>query len=266
MSIFQLNVFGKSKIEVAIERIQSFEPADGYYVAFSGGKDSIVVKSLVEKSGVAADYHYNSTSVDPPELIYFIRQYHKDVEIHLPNKTMWQLIPERLMPPTRLVRYCCSELKETGGTGRTVITGVRWAESSRRKNSRGILEANFGDKKKTIILNGDNDEMRRMFETCQMKSKHVLNPIIDWTDQEVWEYIKCMNIPYCNLYDKGFNRLGCIGCPMSGKHMKEEFKKYPKIEQAYLRAFDRMLIERRRRGLKTDWESAEDVMKWWISA
>jgi phosphoadenosine phosphosulfate reductase len=116
------------KVQIAIDRIRQFEPPEGYYVAFSDGKDSCVVKDLVKRAGVNADYHYNLTTVDQPELVYFIREHHKDVEVHKLKETMWQLIRRKADSPTRKVRWCCSILKEGGGNGRFVITGVRWAD------------------------------------------------------------------------------------------------------------------------------------------
>lgn len=137
--IEQLNIYGKSKVEVAIERLKLFEPEEGYYLCFSGGKDSVVVKALADMAGVKYDAHYNHTSVDPPELIRFIKDIHPDVKIEYPRYkdgeriTMWNLIPKKKMPPTRIVRYCCQYLKESGGEGRFCITGVRNAESAKRK-------------------------------------------------------------------------------------------------------------------------------------
>ena len=146
--------------------------------------------------------------------------------------TMWQLIVKKRRPPTRLVRYCCTELKEGGGNERFVVTGVRWAESARRRNSRNVVEFDaYGSQSKKAIENrkiflmSDNEERRRMIETCSIKGKHILNPIIDWTDKEVWDFIKLRNLPYCKLYDEGFTRLGCIGCPLSGPNgMKRDLK------------------------------------------
>ena len=104
-----------------------------------------------------------------------------------------------------------------------------------------------------------------MIHVCQQKAQRILNPIIDWTDEEVWEFIKEYNIPYCKLYDEGVKRLGCIGCPMAGEDVqRKEFERYPKIKQAYLRAFDEMIKERERKGLAHVWDTAEDVMKWWL--
>ena len=93
--------------------------------------------------------------------------------------------------------------------------------------------------------------------------KKILNPIIDWANEEVWEFIKDYNVPYCELYDKGFKRIGCIGCPMSTR-AKQELDAYPKIKKRYLIAFDRMLEVRREEGLKTTWKTVEEVMDWWL--
>lgn len=140
--IHQMNIFGKDKVEQAIERIRTFEPEDGYYIAFSGGKDSVVIKALADMAGVKYDAHYNVTSVDPPELVRFVKN-HKDVHFDFPRYkdgkvvTMWNLIPKKKMPPTRMVRYCCQFLKEQQGEGRFVMTGVRWQESTRRASRGG---------------------------------------------------------------------------------------------------------------------------------
>ena len=268
----QLNFEGKNKIDVAIERIRYFEPPEGYYLAFSGGKDSIVCKELLNMAGVKYDAHYNHTTVDPPELIYYMREHHKDVIVEYPEMTMWQLIVKKRMPPTRIVRYCCAELKEGGGNGRFVVTGVRWAESVKRKNSRNVVEFDaYGSQSKKAIENreiflmSDNEDRRRMLETCQIKGKHILNPIIDWTDKEVWDFIRLRNLPYCKLYDEGFTRLGCIGCPLSGPNgMKRDFERWPKYKDTYIRTFEKMNEVRKKEGLHTYFETGEEVMEWWI--
>lgn len=141
----QINIFGKTKLDVTIERIKTFEPEEGYYVAFSGGKDSQCIYHLCEMAGVKFDAHYRVTSVDPPELVQFIKEYYPDVEREVPHDkdgkpiTMWSLIPKKKMPPTRIVRYCCQKLKESGGDGRITMTGVRWAESINRKKNQGVV-------------------------------------------------------------------------------------------------------------------------------
>jgi phosphoadenosine phosphosulfate reductase len=237
----QLNFDGKDKIQVAIDRIRHFEPEEGYYFGDSGGKDSTVTRALLQMAGVKYDGHHNLTTVGSPEQIYFVRKHHPEIEVDKPQTTMWKLIIENGMPPTRIARYCCRELKERGGEGRFKVLGLRWFESSKRKSNRKMVEA------------------------CYKNSTRTLNPIIDWTEQEVWEFIRTYKLPYCKLYNEGYKRVGCIMCPQKGTEgMLKDAKRYPKHYQAYLRAFGRMLEVRKKKGLETTWKTPEDVMHWWI--
>lgn len=174
------------------------------------------------------------------------------------------LIPKKKMPPTRIARYCCDKLKEGGGKGRFVVTGVRWAESARRRNDRAGLELDYDrGKKKRKSLDPDNPDNAEMARFCPTKGKSIINPVIDWSNEDIWEFIHRYEIPYCSLYDQGYTRLGCIGCPMNIK-AAEELERYPKYKQAYLRAFDRMLEELRKDDKTTSWKTAQDVMDWWL--
>lgn len=283
MALIEYTLEGKeNKVETAINRLKAFEPPEGYFLAFSGGKDSVVIKRLAEMSGVKFDAHYSVTSVDPPDLVRFVKE-QKDVSFDIPRDkdgnsiTMWNLIPKKKMPPTRTTRYCCEKLKECSGKGRLTVTGVRWAESVRRKRNGGIVLVVGGKKEQIsgvesggkitekggVVLNFDNSDARRFVEHCYRTAKTTLNPIIDWEDEDVWEFIKVENVPYCGLYDCGYKRLGCVGCPMSNR-AAEELERYPKIRAAYMRAFNRMLAEREAAGLETQWNTPEEVMAWWL--
>lgn len=167
------------------------------------------------------------------------------------------------MPPTRIVRYCCSELKERGGVDRFVVTGVRWSESVKRR-SRGLVEVQQADKKNTLYLNNDNDENRRLLENCTLKGKRVLNPIIDWSDDDVWEFLKYYGCSSNPLYQCGYHRIGCVGCPMSYKR-KSEFERYPKFKENYIKTFDRMLQSDFYKTKKASWSCGEEVFDWWVS-
>lgn len=279
----------KTKLDIAIQRLKSFEPPEGYFLAFSGGKDSQCIYHLAKMAGVKFEAHYHVTSVDPPELIYFIREHYPDVIFDVPHDengkriSMWALIPQKRMPPTRIARFCCEKLKETNGDGRMVVTGVRWAESANRKANQGIV--NIKGKPKTtqeradalgasyninksggLVLNEDNDANRRLAEFCYRTQKMLLNPIVDWTDDEVWEFLNdIVKVPHCRLSDEGYKRIGCIGCPMAGAAgQKAQFARYPKFRAAYIRAFDRMVEQRKAEGLPTTWTDWEDVMRWWM--
>lgn len=284
--IHQLDLYGRDKVDKAIMRLQTYEPPEGYYLCFSGGKDSCVIKALADMAGVKYDAHYSISSVDPPELVRFIKDVYPDVIMeHARDKdgnivTMWNLIPKHTMPPTRIARYCCAYLKENGGKGRLKVTGVRWDESVRRKKSHS--EVTFADKKAKksieqelsdedfsstpqggVVLRLDNRENARIVEMCYKDHTTLINPIIDWTTEEVWEFIKEYNVPYCSLYDEGFKRLGCIGCPMANKTMREyEFERWPKYKNLYMIAFQKMIENR---GGGRHHQTAEEVMRGYMT-
>ena len=275
--------FGKTndKLETSIERAKFFEPIalrnGGYYLNYSGGKDSIATKIVLDLAGVKYTANYNITGIDPPEIFYFIKN-QKNIIMHPYEKSFFQLVYEKLMPPTRRMRYCCEGLKEHGGEGRFNVTGVRWAESPRRKKSRLSVEFDsYGSKNKKAIqkrkefLFADNDRKRRILETgmsangCRITGKYILNPIVDWSKQDVWEVIHYYNLDYPKLYDKGFDRLGCIGCPLSTRCNRiKEFKRYSKFKENYIRCFDKMLKHRLELGKPTTWKTGEEVFQWWM--
>lgn len=246
-------------------------------LAFSGGKDSIclffVCKQASEELGIPMEdmfeVQYNITTVDPPELVQFVRQMKKDypfIQMIHPKKTMWQLIVEKHLPPLRQTRYCCAELKETHAVkGGYTLTGVRRAESAKRaergafeKKGKTLAESVRTDE---VFLSNDNTEDRRESEFCQRKATHFCNPIIDWSDDDVWHFIKGKNLPYCKLYDEGFLRLGCIGCPMAPTRERErEFARWPGFKKCYIRAFGRMIDNMPTRN----WKDADEVFDWWL--
>lgn len=272
--------------QIAIERLQAAsEMSLQHYglplvITDSGGKDSSVCKELALRAGIPFQIMHNHTTADAPETVRFVRSEAKRFEdlgikytINMPTykgkrTSMWGLIPQKLMPPTRLVRYCCSVLKETGGAGRFIATGVRWAESASRKNNRGIYEKS-GDKEHRIILNNDNDDRRMLFENCRLKAQRVVNPIVDWTDTDVWQFLLDSKTPVNSLYGEGWCRVGCVGCPMAGrKGREEEFLRWPKYQQLYINAFENMIKERIRRGkMEGSWRmgtTGKDVFNWWM--
>jgi phosphoadenosine phosphosulfate reductase len=231
------------RVQMAIDRIKTFEPQDGYYLAYSGGKDSDVIMALTKMSGVKFDAHYNLTTVDPPEVVYHVRK-HKEVEIHRPKESMWKLIVKKRQPPTRLARYCCQILKEGGGAGRCVMTGIR-AEESAKRASRKMIESCFKDGRKRYF-----------------------HPIIDWTSKDIWQFIKEYGVDYCKLYDEGWKRLGCILCPYSSPTDKRRaMMRWPKIVECYHRAILRCFNKNVAYGLSASkrFKDGEEMWQWWLS-
>jgi len=230
----QLTLEGKTKEQVAIERLQQYEPPEGYYLAFSGGKDSMCIYHLALKAGVKFDAHYSVTGIDPPELVRFIKANYPDVKFEMPGMSIWRYI-ESLGMPTRKSRWCCRLLKERGGDGRVVLTGVRAEESLRRR------------KRPVYVVR---------------KTKITVNPIVDWTLLDVWDFIDSNHLPYCELYDTYADRLGCVMCPMdSQRHVA--MKRYPKIAEAWHRAALRY-YDAQGKGVKR-FQSGEDFWQWWLS-
>lgn len=270
----------------AIKRIQVASEMSLYHYGkplvctYSGGKDSDVMLELFRRGGIPFEVHNSHTTADAPQTVRHIRDVFKKLEmdgikctIEMPTykgerTSMWKLIPKKLMPPTRIVRYCCAVLKETSCVNRFIATGVRWDESVQRKNREefGKLGATKATKEKftSVMLMNDNDARRRMNEHCMQKKKMVVNPIIDWKDSDVWEYINSENIPTCELYQCGYYRVGCIGCPAAGKKRYKEFADFPKYKNLYIHAFERMVKERKSRGLPFKWKNGNDAFLRWM--
>ena len=245
-------------------------------VTISGGKDSSVCVELALRGGIPFEVQHNHTTADAPETVRFVRQEFARLEnlgvkctINYPvykgkRTSMWDLIPQKLMPPTRIMRYCCSVLKEQSGNGRFITTGVRWAESSRRKRDRGVFEAYTRNKENKIVLKGEEQEPSEIFESCKIAAKRIVNPIVDWSDKQVWSFLQDAKVPVNPLYECGMSRVGCIGCPMASKKRYAEFRRWPAYEKLYIRAFERMMDERKRRGMAGNWQTGQDVFRWWM--
>lgn len=275
------------KEKEAIQLLKDFEPPEGYWLAYSGGKDSDVIATLAKLADVKHEKMYNVVSVDAPETIKHCKEV--GATFNYPRYsdgrviTMRNLIPKKRMPPTRIVRYCCAELKETGGKGLLKVTGVRRSESRKRNelvhelriyssskklrsyiNEKGIqFEDNGGGIKLDYdneILRSDNDLMQK----CYQNHNTTLNPIASWTEEDVWTFLKHYNVKTNPLYDCEFKRVGCIGCPMAGKHRYTEFRMYPKFKEYYIKAFQAMADKNIQDGIINRYKTGEEWFKWWL--
>lgn len=238
------------KVERAIALLQEQEPLDGYYFAFSGGKDSCVCDELLKLSGCAYTKNYHNVTIDPPELVRFIKKHHADAIWNNPKHgNMFHRIATRPgTPPTRKVRWCCEEYKESnGGAGMVKVFGVRADESPRRAHL--------------------------WREVSMARGSHsAICPIVYWSDADVWDFIKSRKIPYCSLYDEGFKRLGCVGCMLNPTSQKLEFERWPayakKWKDAVIKNWENHRGKLRRDGkpyMHARFSSGEAFYQWWIN-
>ena len=249
----------------------------GYCVCTSEGKDSRVLGHLMRRAGVKHFYLHNITGIDPPELVYFQRanfQAYRDLGYLtydvMYQYSMWELCRKKRMLPMRQRRFCCESLKERPAPecGKAFkCMGVRKFESSNRMKKRNELEiVEHGKDGKNIVMPFDNSENRRIFEQCYTTAERRVNPIAYWTDSDIWDYSKDVGLEQCSLYDEGFARLGCIGCPMARRVGREqEFNRWPKFRDQYIRTAQHIIDDKPdNHYFKQKFRSGQEYFDWWI--
>jgi phosphoadenosine phosphosulfate reductase len=237
--VAQAPLFGPDAVEEAVEIIRQFsDPEKPYYLAFSGGKDSIVLLDLARRAGVPFTAHYADTTIDPPELRVYIRQHHADVHWERPKKGFCTLLLEKGLP-IRTRRWCCDALKKPYSKGKIVLTGIRHAESVARRS-------------------------RQTVSACSQRGSLLVNPILRWSTEQVWHYIGARSLPYCSLYDEGFNRIGCVPCPfVDGPKRIQSMARWPRIWNMVRKAA--ALRWERMPSWQAQWKTPDDVWDWWLS-
>lgn len=263
------------KLQHSIELLQKSEALalrysdKGFYLAFSGGKDSQALYHVAMLAGVKFEPHYSLTTLDPPEVVYFIRNKYPDVIIDRPEMTFAQLCIQIKALPTRKIRFCCGVLKETKGAGTVTLTGVRRKESSQR-SKRNEAEK-IGSKK--ARFSGTLEQLDQFTRTKEIEGvqcingndKIVINPIIAWTVKDVWYFLnEVVKVEHCKLYDNGWRRIGCLFCPMaSRKEIVRQGGVYPKYRDLIIRTIHRL----RENGYMDRYTDLTDqeVFEWWLS-
>jgi phosphoadenosine phosphosulfate reductase len=239
----QINLItGQSKTEIAIDFIREHEPPEGYFVGFSGGKDSQVLYELVKMSGVKYTAYY-TLMPDPPELIKFIREHYPEVKIIKAENNIYRQV-ETWFPPHRRARWCCDYIKEKPSVKIPLthrLLGIR-AEESPGRAKQGMINQ-------------------------RTKKRINYHPIFNWLEWEIWDFIEYHKMPYCSLYDEGFGRLGCVICPLrSAKERSRYRERFPAqhtlFEKACRKWWDKKGFHRQRtRG--DAWLFSEFLENWY---
>lgn len=202
----------QKKIDFAIHLLQSIPNEEPIEISYSGGKDSDVILQLAKEAGINYCAIYKNTSIDPPGTIKHAKE--MGAEVLIPKKTFFQLVKQKGCP-TRRARFCCEYLKEYKVLDRAV-QGIRRSESVKRAKRY------------------HEPEICRTYPRWKSKCRVYL-PILEWTDEDITEFIANRGIKCHPLYyDEQGNfhverRLGCIGCPLQSDRGKAEFLKYPKF-------------------------------------
>lgn len=271
------------KIQHSVELVRKaeklalmYDPDNGFYNTFSGGKDSQALYYIVKMAGVKFQTHMSLTSVDPPEVIRFVKHEYPSVVRHKPKMSMYKKAVEHGILPTKRVRWCCADFKESAGAGKVTLIGIRAAESARRARRKEVEVSNrkfsgnleeFEEWSKEEIQKKLKRTKRKVNEDefsvstdnevrcINGKDSILISPIFDWTEQDVWCFLNnIIKAPHCSLYNEGWTRIGCILCPMSRPTQKrKEEKRWPHVKRGWIKA-----IKEIRRGGKF-----ADGFVWW---
>ena len=238
----------------------------GFCLAFSGGKDSQALYHVSKLAEVRFEAHYHITTLDPPELVHFIKDNYPDVILDRPALTFSDLCIKKKILPTRLMRFCCAALKESHGGGSVTLTGIRKKESVKRsrRNEMEISGRKFSGTQQQFDQFTREKEVEGV-QCIKGKDRIIINPIIEWAENDVWYFLNnIVKVKHCKLYDEGWSRIGCLFCPMSSKaNISRDCQKYPKYKAMLIRTIHRI---RESGGLyKFPDLTDEEYFNWWIS-
>ena len=258
----------QSKIDYSIALLRKceqialdYDPENGFYLAFSGGKDSQVLYHLAKMAGVKFKAHMNLMSIDPPDVIRFVKRNYPDVELIKPKMSIYDMALKKHIIPTRTMRWCCAEFKEMSGAGKVTLIGIRKAESVQRSKRE---EIEISGHKFSGNFDQFSEHKEKMVTCVNGKDKILVSPILYWNEREVWQFLNFNNIPHCKLYDEGYKRIGCILCPMSNYKQKlKDCQRFPHVKRKWIQTIQKLIDSGYFNHNFTD---AEFGFNWWISS
>lgn len=257
---YSLNLIKRAE-KIAVQ----YQPQDGFYVGVSGGKDSQVVWHLAKMANVKFKAVMEITTIDPPESVKFVRREYPSVFMDYPRKSFWTMCEEKGCLPNRFTRFCCSLTKENKAPGYVKLLGVRHEESTRRSkqkevqttngkyagsidgldNYRAKLDRNKYNPWRIKGRRIKNDKGEWQLGCIQGKESLNINPIIYWTEKNVWEFLNAIGAKHCSLYDKDFQRVGCLLCPLiaHNEEKRKQLEQYPYLEKRFKKLIMKIYIE-----------------------
>lgn len=199
----------------AVAFIQSYAdrfPIEDMMVSFSGGKDSTVTSSLVNRAlGTNKVLHvFGDTTLEFPYTLEYRKRFNKNIEsqgvrvLTAKNREKnFEDLCDVVGPPSRVMRWCCTVFK-TGAIQKTIASAF--------KDKTSILS--FQGIRHSESLSRSKYE--RESESPKISKQTVASPIIDWIDFDVWLYILTTGIDFNFAYRLGYSRVGCWCCPNNG--------------------------------------------------
>lgn len=191
------------KLNKAIDVLKKYEPAEGYALSFSGGRDSCVVKDILKRNSIKFKAYYAETTLEPEVFIKYLTTYHADVEWVRAEKTWHDLILEEGRIPTVRNRFCCKKglwkrTQEINRKSKCMVTGSRYYVFERSK-------------------------LRREYKLIDKRSEdnYIINPLYNWSADEVKEYVKEYAIPLMPTYEAYGSSYNCACCPRYYRETKQ---------------------------------------------
>ncbi|MDR1164378.1 MAG: phosphoadenosine phosphosulfate reductase family protein [Deltaproteobacteria bacterium] len=228
---------------------EDIKRCDIAYIAFSGGKDSVVLLDICHKVlPLSVPVIFSDTDMELPDTY----KVWEEIQDCYPDREFIAAKAEssalenwrRFAPPSRTIRWCCSVHKST--------PAIMLLKDKLHKSA--IKAMAF------VGVRGDESISRSFYDDATDGAKNAsqlnLMPILDWGAHELWLYIFANDLLINCAYKKGLTRVGCMMCPESSeKYVWFVDKAYPRE----LKPYNDIIIETSSKGFETPTERTEFI-------
>ena len=222
--------------------VEYMDRVDVFYVAFSGGKDSVVALDLVQRALPHNKFKvlFGDTGMEFPDtykIVEEIEQHCKDAKIEFLRaksdfdpKVTWR----EFGPPAQTMRWCCSVHK-------TAPQIILLREYTNNPHFRGMAFTG---------IRGDESASRSEYEGIshgeKVRGQYSCHPILEWNSAELFSYIYERQLLINDAYKKGNSRAGCLVCPLAtSKNMYFKEQAYSFSDEGYrtTTTFNNIILE-----------------------